>query len=290
MHHSRRDFLRTTGTLAASILAAHEHLAHACVHTGSTPTDAPSRRIAALRLQTATPIPEMKAFYADVLELPILRATDEHLAFRAGTTTITFERVDPASETRPPFYHFAFNIPEDKIVAAHDWQSARTPLFTTPAHMRDPKYPDDVRHFRSWNAHSVFFADPAGNVLEHIARHDLKDDPEPHEQDVGDRSFTSRDILYASEIALVSDDVPQTSNDIMSTFDLAPYRPGSEQFQAIGDEHGLLLVFKRGRQLGLGSGKDLAAAVYAADVTIDNPSRNPSRGSWTSAPYSIRTA
>ena len=113
----------------------------------------------------------------------------------------------------------AFNIPENKVKAAHDWQAQRGPLMQTPPHMRDRNFPPHVRHFRNWNAHSVFFWDPAGNILEYIGRHTLKN-PAPG-------PFTSDDILYASEIAFVTDDVPTMASAIEQRFDLPQYLQGS---------------------------------------------------------------
>ena len=41
-----------------------------------------------------------------------------------------------------------------------------------------------------------------------------------------------------------------------------------EPFRAIGDEQGLLLVFKRGRELGAGSGQSRGAEVFRTDAAI----------------------
>ena len=160
--------------------------------------DGAVERIRALRLQTAAPLDAMRGFYGDTLGMRVLSRTQDELTVAGGTTTITFVATDRGA----PFYHFAFNIPERKILAAREWQRQHTPLFKTPRRQIDSGYPDDVRHFRSWNAHSVFFFDPAENVVEHIARHDL-----PSTNDLGSPgdAFTPEDILYASEIAFASD-------------------------------------------------------------------------------------
>ena len=133
------------------------------------------------------------------------------------------------------------------------------------ARLQDSRYPNDVVHFRSWNSHSVFFWDPAGNLLEYIARHDLKNSAPGH--------FTSQDILYTSEIGIIVDDVRNTAFELNKTFGLEQYRGGSEVFTAVGDEHGLLLVMKRGRILGFDQGKGADVFPTVATIRGKKPAR-----------------
>ena len=74
--------------------------------------------------------------------------------------------------------------------------------------------------FSHWNAHSVFFYDPAGNVVEYIARHDLKN--------AAPGGFGSADILYASEIAWIVDDVAATASTLKKVVGIDQYRGASE--------------------------------------------------------------
>ncbi len=139
-----------------------------------------------------------------------------------------------------------------------------------------------MRHFRRWNAHSVFFWDPAGNVVEYIARHELADPPGVSP----DRSFSSRDILYASEIAFVVDDVPSAGSALETAFSLRRYRNASEVFHAAGDERGLLLVFARGREIGDRlRDRPAAAAVFRTRARIR--AAGPSRYGVAGYPYEI---
>ncbi|MBT8485769.1 MAG: glyoxalase/bleomycin resistance/dioxygenase family protein [Phycisphaerales bacterium] len=223
------------------------------------PPAAATPRIRALHLETAASLDAMHAFYHETLGLPVRRRDQRILTIDAGATRLTFER--GGDDGRPPFYHFAFNIPENKIREARAWQRERSSIFATPPHQQDPAYPADVRHFAHWNAHAVFFADPAGNVVEYIARHDLTN--------AASGPFTTRDILYASEIAFVVDDVPAHAASLRAAFDLEQYRGASDAFSAVGDERGLLLVFRRGRNIGVGSGRPYAADVFRTRVEIN---------------------
>lgn len=157
--------------------------------------------------------------------------------FRAGDTTINFTEIK--EDVAPPFYHFAFNIPQNKILKAREWQLKRTDLSATPSQLIDKNFPKDIRHFQHWNAHSVFFWDPAGNLVEYIARHDLDNNREGE--------FSSKDLLCASEIAFIVNDADAMAEELKSSFGLQQYRGGDANFRAIGDENGLLLVIRKGR-------------------------------------------
>ncbi len=229
-HHSvewgRRDFLHRslflgvastlTGVMSPPIQDAFQ----------KAPTEQVSTGISELRLQTHD-IAALETFYGESLGLPTQREGDE-VAIDAGATRIVFTAVT----TGRPFYHFAFNIPENNLESAVQWQKKRTELVR-----RDNR---DVVHFAKWNAHSVFFLDPAGNLLEYIARHDLKN------ANKGD--FSVADILYASEIGLVVDDIPRTVAAAKAQLNLGIYRDNSQSFASIGDEHALLVVVKRNRK------------------------------------------
>ncbi|HEX9732832.1 MAG TPA: hypothetical protein VGG06_12705 [Thermoanaerobaculia bacterium] len=247
---NRRTFI--AGASASTLLAALP---------GSGGSDA--HRIRSLRLATSTALGEMKRFYQETMELTVLAESRDELTIAAGATAITFFASAP--EQGAPFYHFAFNIPENKILAARDWQLERTPLIPPWESLRDPDLPDEVVDFRHWNAHSVFFWDPAGNLLEHIARHELGN--------AASGPFTSGDVLYASEIGLVVDDVPAVAARLRETFGLATYVEGSEQFTPVGDAHGLLLVMKRGRNLGFGEGRPGGVFPTAAGLRASKEAR-----------------
>jgi catechol 2,3-dioxygenase-like lactoylglutathione lyase family enzyme len=246
----RRTFLTRVGA-AAGLLVAHRALpaAEPDPKKGSMDT---APRIASLELLTAAPLAEMTRFYRDTIGLRVLDEKKDRVTIAGGATSVTF--VAAGADAGKPFYHFAFNIPENKIRAARDWQRERTPLIPVPERLRDPEYPDDIVDYSHWNAHSVFFFDPAENVVEYIARHDLSN--------AAPGGFDTSDILYASEIAFVVDDVPQAAGVLRGVASVPQYRGGDEQFAALGDEHGLLLVFHRGRVISLASERTKAADVF----------------------------
>jgi catechol 2,3-dioxygenase-like lactoylglutathione lyase family enzyme len=268
-HVNRRRFLQTATTTVTAVGLGEQAALPAAL--GSSDSGKPglassskgrketSPRILRLELLTSAPLAKMKAFYHQSLGLRVLDEQPDRLTIGAGGTRLTFVKAAP--EDGNPFYHFAFNIPQNKILAAYTWQKERTPLLPIPAGLRDPRYPDDVVDYSHWNAHSLFFLDPGGNVVEYIARHDLNNRAQG--------PFRSADILYASEIGLIVEDVHATALKLKEVVGLDAYRGGSDPFAALGDERGLLLVMKRGRILNFSpSDKEKAAQVFRTVVCV----------------------
>lgn len=169
-----------------------------------------------------------KDFYGDVLDLPV-RLDSTILEVQAGRTKLLFTHA-------PEFdgaYHFAFNIPENQFDAAKSWISGRIPL------LRDENGHDEF-HSENWNSSSVYFKDPAGNVLELIARHDLKN--------AMNEEFNSKQILNISEIGLPSEDVVGLADKICKQLDVSVFRQEpNESFTPVGDDNGLIIIPVKGR-------------------------------------------
>jgi catechol-2,3-dioxygenase len=180
-----------------------------------------------LRLRARRPA-ELREFYSKVLELPVADDAGGALSVRAGTTELLFVPGEPDGSGANPFYHFAFNIPENKLASSMAWMKGRAELIPSPATGRP------VFDYPSWNAHSIYFYDPAGNILEFIARHNL--------QNAAAGGFDWRDILSASEIGLVVPEVSAAIAALKGKLGIADYIGVSETFAPIGNEHGLFIV------------------------------------------------
>jgi catechol 2,3-dioxygenase-like lactoylglutathione lyase family enzyme len=237
---------------------------------------APPTRLLAVELLSATPLAKLKDFYHTSLGLRLLEDQPNRLTLAAGSSRLTFVPAPP--DVGQPFYHFAFNIPENKIREARDWQRQRSPLLPIPKTLRDSNYPDDIVNYSHWNAHSVFFFDPAGNVVEHIARHDLKN--------ASGGGFGPDDLLCLSEIAFVVDDVPAASAELQGVAGVSQYRGGNDQFVALGDEQGLLLVMKRGRMISFEAPERKNVTVFRTTATVRGP--QPTRYRFPTFPYELK--
>lgn len=258
----RRQFL-SSAAVTAAFFAMHDRAAAGAQGTSAQAEPKRPHLLSLELLAGASTMAAMRTFYGKTLDLRLLDDKADRFTVEAGESRITFVASEEAVDGRAPFYHFAFNIPENKIVKALEWQKARTPMLAIPERNRAAGFPPEVVDYRHWNAHSVFFPDPAGNVVEYIARHDLRN---------GDANpFGWSDILYVSEIGLIVDDVPGAATAIGSMTSLASYKGGDDNFTAMGDEYGLLLVMKRGRVVDFTGNAEHGVRPYPTGVNVRGP-------------------
>ena len=171
-----------------------------------------------------TDLQSQQDFYSRILELPAA-STPSGLRIQAGATELAFMQARSDFEGA---YHFAFNIPENQYHPAKKWISTRIPL------LKDKSGKEDFTS-ESWNSDSIYFSDPAGNVLELIARHNLKN--------ATDRDFDSSQILNVSEIGLPSENVIALANELCTRLGLSVFKQEpSETFTPVGDDHGLFIL------------------------------------------------
>lgn len=148
---------------------------------------------------------------------------------QVGLSRLTFALA--GGDNGSPAQHFAFTIPRNRLAVAKEWLRERAAPLTQDG--------QDEFSSASWRAQQVYFRDPAGNILELIARQTLAIDAES--------PFDARQIVSVSEVGLPTDDVPGTVAALGATFGLAPYGEPSDTFTAVGDHEGLLIVVRAGR-------------------------------------------
>jgi catechol 2,3-dioxygenase-like lactoylglutathione lyase family enzyme len=184
----------------------------------------------------ANNIESLKHFYSEIMGLPVSCSTNISVTFQAGASLLTFTESEAPVH---PYYHFAFNISENKKDKSIHWLKARGIGLNLIEGKED-------YHSLSWNAHSIYFYDPAGNIVEFIARHSL----ENH----SDGDFTSSDILNISEIGFAVEDVGKVVEYLQSYYKEQIYISSNSMFAPIGDEEGLLILSSLKRNW-LGSNK-----------------------------------
>jgi len=218
-----------------------------------------------IRLQTNRLFP-LYHFYKNVLDLPVTDDSGAHFTIRAGLSKLIFEKTeDPLSY---PNYHFAFNIPSNRIQEAHDWLKEKTELLWIE------DYQSYITDFRGWNAHSVYFLDPAGNIGELIARADLND--------IINEPFSSKHIRNVSEIGLVFPEkgFQRSIEQILKDYKLEYFskQPPLEKFCAIGNEEGLFIIVPEDRSWY--PCKDKPAGIFPMKISflVENVSKRLSLG------------
>jgi hypothetical protein len=227
----RRGFIRSASASAlAAVMAWHApgRTLAADVPSSGPKSAAAHDRFARLRLETAV-LSQLRQFYGETLGLPLVSEHPEACAFQAGTSRMEFGRAASVA-SEGPFYHFAFNIPENKFADAKRWLAARVPL------LKDIDSGKDEVFFPAWNAHAVYFKDPSGNIGELIARHTMAN--------ARTGEFTVDDLLCVSEIGLPSANPAALEASLASRHGLKRYLD-SPMF--MGDEHGLFILPTVGR-------------------------------------------
>lgn len=189
-----------------------------------------------------------RTFYHEVVKLPVLEETTDTLILQTGGTHLIFERESGWHGK----YHFAFDVPENQINEAAAWISSKARLATLNG---ETIFNSSDR----WNAQMVYFYDPAGNILEFITRH--------NQHNTSTEAFSERSLITISEIGLATSDVKQTVKWLCNALGVTIYDgEGSDMFTAVGDELGLFIVVKKGRNWFPETG--IPAGLNPVDVTL----------------------
>lgn len=175
-------------------------------------------------------IQQTTTFYQDILDLPIIEKTKESVSIQAGNSVLEFVE-------NPQFnsiYHFAFNIPENKLDEAIEWCKSKVDLIF----IEDQKV---ITNFKNWNVNAVYFYDNNGNLLEFITRHDL--------DNAQTEAFSSKAILNISEIGIVNENPLELGKQLIAQYGLEFFNKNdnSELFAAVGDDEGLLIMVQPNR-------------------------------------------
>jgi catechol 2,3-dioxygenase-like lactoylglutathione lyase family enzyme len=182
-----------------------------------------------IQLQTNN-IKETELFYKDVLDLKIMEKGLNSLIIQVGSSVLKFIE-NPEFDS---IYHFAFNIPENKLEEAIKWCADKIDLIL----IENKRV---IANFETWNANAIYFYDNNGNLLEFIARHDL--------DNFQIKEFSSKSILNISEIGIVHEDPMELGKQLIEGHDLLFFEKNfnSETFAAIGDDEGLLIIVQPNR-------------------------------------------
>jgi extradiol dioxygenase family protein len=210
-------------------------------------------RLQELILQ-AKHLDELDQFYKTVLQLQVTQTNSKSISLKAGKTTLIFQQTNLAAK---PFYHFAFNIPSNKIEEAFQWLKTKVKLLWIE------EYKSYIAEFASWHARSVYFIDPAGNIVEFIARFDLhNDDAEP---------FSSSQILNISEIGIVfeAEKFNERAEELLQQSQLQYFskQPPMQHFRAVGSDEGLFIVVPQQRNW---YPTNIQSAIFPLSISLEN--------------------
>lgn len=137
----------------------------------------------------------MKEFYGNTLGFSICGGNSNNFQIRVGTSILEFTNEKVVGE---PYYHFAFNVPANQFQEAKEWLKGKTTLLLEDG--------EDEADFSFWPAHACYFEDPAGNIVELIARY--------NENPKRELPFSVNSILNLSEIGLIVKDAPKVAEQL----------------------------------------------------------------------------
>ncbi|HEY1025413.1 MAG TPA: VOC family protein [Sphingobacteriaceae bacterium] len=171
---------------------------------------------------------EVRTFYSSLLGFTVIDDSASSVTFEAGTSTFTF-----LADHTHAYYHFAFGIPFNRFQEAFRWLEDRTEILSIEDGGK-------IADFKNWNAQSFYFHDPAGNIVEFIARY--------HWNAAADGVFSVAEIYSINEIGLVSADIRSVAHEF-EEMGLAHYFRGPKlnDFMPMGDDNGLLLLCATGK-------------------------------------------
>ena len=167
---------------------------------------------------------EQKQFYRDIMDFELVSNTDQQIDFNVGNSILSFRYKENFKPS-----HVAFNIPSNKIKDALDWLQKRVEILPDGNQM--------ISNFESWNAKAVYFYDADKNIMEFIAREDLNVSKKG--------SFSSKQVLSISEIAIATTDVESIYQTINRIKQIPIYSGDMNRFGALGNEEGLFIIINK---------------------------------------------
>lgn len=144
-----------------------------------------------------------------------------------GSSVLRFEQ---AEQGQKPYYHFAINIPYTKYQKALGWLKERVAIL--------PWHGEELIDFSAWEAWAMYFADPAGNIVELIARERI---PIPNTA----TEFGTHDLLHISEIGWGLSDLEATYTKMQEFCPIPRFDGSLKQFFAAGDDFGLFIMVNK---------------------------------------------
>lgn len=178
-------------------------------------------KIKHLKLDCAN-LEEQKYFYTRKFKFKVVEESKEELTLEIGNSLLTFSE----NRLKKPYYHFAFNIPIKSLSKALAWVKKKVEVLTTGE--------GEIQDFSSWEAKSIYFLDPAGNVVELIGRKRFGE--------AKGGNFNESSILNISEIGLPVFQVSSAFNSIEKVSRIKKFDCDSGVFCACGDHEGLFII------------------------------------------------
>ena len=207
-------------------------------------------KIHSIKLETPT-LNQVVDFYHSMLGIDVALVEAGTAHFQIGQSWLIF-RENPDFKGQ---YHFAINIPCNQIREGMAW------LERCGVELIANEKGETRIDFPNWNAEATYFYDPVGNIVELIARRDLRNESE--------RSFSKESLYEICEIGIVTPDVSAWNTRAAESWGVLPFdkqKPAAD-FAALGSDSGLFIVVTEGRKWFL---TDMQASCCPIEVKFEN--------------------
>lgn len=191
-------------------------------------------------------------FWTNIMGFELAASSNTGFSVKTGQSTLTFRRDQNGYGGN---YQFTFEIPENQIENARTWILKRSSV------VQDASTGAEIQHKSKQNAHSLFFRDPAGNLVEFIARHNLKNAREGE--------FQKEMILGISNATVVTRNVKDCGDTLFNQFQLPGIQGSSNSVKLCGGQEGTITLHVPYRAYY--PTEDNQALSYRMVVVIRNP-------------------
>lgn len=168
-------------------------------------------------------VERLHRFYTETLGISA-RTEENSFSMRLQNTLVRFTGSPAATP-----YHFAINIPGNQAANALEWLEDKVEIL--------PFHGEKLVQFKSWNAESMYFRDPDGNIVEFIARKNL---PEWE-----DGPFVPAMLMEVSEIGVPVETIAPVAEELKQSLCATVFDGDYDEFCALGDDRGLFIIIDR---------------------------------------------
>lgn len=174
-------------------------------------------------------MPQMKNFWIRNMKCKPLNTDSSSI--QVGETKLTLKKNQNGA-----LYQFSINIPENQIENAYDWIKKNT----SSKIIVSSETGAEIIHKPKFNAHAIYFRDPAGNIVELIARHDLKNS--------FPGTFEPASMLQKiSDVTIITRSLKSSANILSNTLGLQELPGTTNAYKPLGGLNGLITLMVPGK-------------------------------------------
>jgi hypothetical protein len=191
-------------------------------------------------------------FWKNLMGFDVDNQSQSSFSVKIGTSILTF-----VVGAQGGVYQFTLEIPENQIENALFWIKKRAKV------VPDAQTGAEILHKSKLNTHSLFFNDPAGNHIELIARHKLKNSMQGE---------FNRNMIYSiSNVTVVTRSIKDCKDSLINNFNLYEIPGTSNSVKIVGGESGTLTFHIPTRPYF--PSEDNIASPYRMNIVIRHPSQ-----------------